>query len=189
MGAETLCRLYLVQLEQLQDIVKIKNFNLGGKNRTQKLDSKTEFAKIREIYEFYPLNDPVSDSDKTPEKYQLSDKNSKEKSSEMQSIPVEGGVRKVFRIGGDLKNCSKHLRVELKKQLDFENLCENDAPSPALDLIFFEAEFMGLPIAFATNRDQSRLDGTLQQTPSFYKHLKSLVPNNEYLLAMLKGLQ
>ena len=69
------------------------------------------------------------------------------------SIPGEGGARKVFRIEGDLSKSSKHLRVEVKKRLNFDNLCENDERIPTLDLIYYETEFMGLPIVFTTNRD------------------------------------
>lgn len=47
---------------------------------------------------------------------------------------------------------------------------------------------MGLPVIFATNRDQSKLDDNIPQTPSYFKHLKSLKPDTNLLVTWLKGL-
>lgn len=47
---------------------------------------------------------------------------------------------------------------------------------------------MGLPVVFATNRDQSKLDDSIPQTPSYFKHLRSLKPDLGLLIKLLQGL-
>ena len=47
---------------------------------------------------------------------------------------------------------------------------------------------MGLPVVIATNRDQSKLDNTIPQTPSYFKHLKSLKPDLSMLIKLMQGL-
>ena len=47
---------------------------------------------------------------------------------------------------------------------------------------------MGLPVVIATNRDQSKLDNHIPQTPSYFKHLKSLKPEHGMLIQMMQGL-
>ena len=72
-------------------------------------------------------------------------------------------------------------RREFDDLQDIENL-------PVLDLIYHEQTAMGLPIVFATNRDQSKLDDSIPQTPSYFKHLRSMKPNTLSLIKFLQGL-
>ena len=46
----------------------------------------------------------------------------------------------------------------------------------------------GLPVVFSTNRDFSRLDDTITQTPSYLKLCGSLQPEIDYLAKVLGGL-
>ena len=47
---------------------------------------------------------------------------------------------------------------------------------------------MGLPVVFATNRDQSKLENEFSKSPSYYKHLRSVKPRKELLIKLLEGL-
>ena len=82
---------------------------------------------------------------------------------------------------------NKNYIVTLEQQKEFDNL-EDTENAPLLDLIFHEQTAMGLPVVFATNRDQSKLDDNIPQTPSYFKHLKSLKPDPELLIQLLQGL-
>ena len=59
---------------------------------------------------------------------------------------------------------------------EFDDLQDEENP-PLYDIIFHEQTAMGLPVVFATNRDQSKLDDNIPQTPSYFKHLRSLKPD------------
>lgn len=54
-----------------------------------------------------------------------------------------------------------------------------------LDLIYHDQMAMGLPVLIATNRDQSKLESPISQTPSYFKHLKSLKPDLSLLIKLL----
>ena len=82
---------------------------------------------------------------------------------------------------------NKNFIVTLEQQKEFDNL-EDTENAPLLDLIYHEQTAMGLPVVFATNRDQSKLDDNIPQTPSYFKHLKSLRPDPELLIQLLQGL-
>ena len=57
-----------------------------------------------------------------------------------------------------------------------------------LDLIYHEQTALGLPVVFATNRDQSKLEDCIPQTPSYFKHLKSMKPDTSLIVHLMQGL-
>ena len=72
----------------------------------------------------------------------------------------------------------------MEEKKEFEDL-QDVENTPVLDLIYHEQTAMGLPVVIATNRDQSKLDNHIPQTPSYFKHLKSLKPDHGMLIQML----
>ena len=48
----------------------------------------------------------------------------------------------------------------MEARREFDDLQDEESP-PLLDLIFHEQTAMGLPVVFATNRDQSKLDDSI----------------------------
>ena len=77
--------------------------------------------------------------------------------------------------------------VKVETRREFSDLGETEY-TPVLDLIFHESNVDGLPVVFATNRDFSRLDDTITQTPSYLKLCSSLKPDVDYLAKILGGL-
>ena len=77
--------------------------------------------------------------------------------------------------------------VKVEARREFSDLGEMEY-QPVLDLIFHESNVDGLPVVFATNRDFSRLDDTITQTPSYLKLCSSLKPDIDYLAKILGGL-
>ena len=102
-----------------------------------------------------------------------------------ESVPEEGQDCKKSERPSEANN--QHYVVTMEERKDFDNLDDTETP-PILDLIYHEQNAMGLPIVFATNRDQSKLDDKIPQTPSYFKHLKSLKPQPDLLIKMLQGL-
>ena len=77
------------------------------------------------------------------------------------------------------------VKVEAKRE--FADLGDTEY-QPVLDLIFHESNVDGLPVVFSTNRDFSRLDDTITQTPSYLKLCGSLQPDIDYMARVLGGL-
>ena len=77
--------------------------------------------------------------------------------------------------------------VKVEGQREFADLGDTEY-QPVLDLIFHESNVDGLPVVFSTNRDFSRLDDTITQTPSYLKLCGSLQPEIDYLAKVLGGL-
>ena len=71
--------------------------------------------------------------------------------------------------------------ITMEERKEFEDL-QDVENTPVLDLIYHEQTAMGLPVVIATNRDQSKLDNHIPQTPSYFKHLKSLKPDHGMLI-------
>ena len=57
-------------------------------------------------------------------------------------------------------DCYQNYIVKVEHKREFDDLGEVEY-QPVLDLIFHESNVDGLPVVFATNRDQSRLDDTI----------------------------
>ena len=72
-----------------------------------------------------------------------------------ESVPEEGQDCKKSERPSEANN--QHYVVTMEERKDFDNLDDTETP-PILDLIYHEQNAMGLPIVFATNRDQSKLD-------------------------------
>lgn len=93
------------------------------------------------------------------------------------SIPDEANAALKTKV--ENKNFNYAVTMETKK--DFDDLQDTENP-PMLDLIFHEQTAMGLPVVFVTNRDQSKIDDNIPQTPSYFKHLKCLKPDTGLLI-------
>jgi hypothetical protein len=63
--------------------------------------------------------------------------------------------------------------IDTERRREYSDLNEVDTQGvPAtLDLIYHETFALGLPLVFATNSDQSKLDEAVPKTPSYMKHM------------------
>lgn len=151
-GAETLCKIYLVHIDQVKDIVRFKN-HIGDRkallrqNLIAASDAVLSMEQLRKKYtltklhviEDVPTQSP-SKSSAAPDLEPLA-----AEANLLSSIPDEC-LSKV-----DMAP-NFNFVVTMEGQKEFEDL-EDVENRPVLDLIFHEQTAMGLPVVFATNRD------------------------------------